>query len=159
MQTAKDDLPFSARYALPAHVSQSLSDMSWETVIQLSCDYQAKASEHEGKAKKLVKELQMTRLLLMERIKEGTASGRIDPQLLIDVVHLLERSEEVANQYDIDLKEFSRFLYMLVEKLKKERLARHEGRALISRHQPISSSLARFKGKSEPSAKPAAKKK
>ncbi|MFA5930390.1 MAG: hypothetical protein WC861_05905 [Candidatus Micrarchaeia archaeon] len=92
-----NELPFSARYSLPVQVS------------------------------KLIKELQMSRLILMERISRGTREGRIDPRLLVDVVRLLQRCEDAMEEHDIDLKEFSTYLYLVSEKLKKEKMARHEG--------------------------------
>jgi uncharacterized protein (DUF885 family) len=122
-----NELPFSARYALPAQVSENLGDVSWESVVQLSADFQAKTSEKREKVRKIIKEMQMSRLLLMERIRKGAGEGRIDPQLLVDVVKLLQRCEEIAEEYDVDLKEFSTYLYLVSEKLKKEKLARHEG--------------------------------
>ena len=122
-----NELPFSARYALPAQVSENLGDVSWESVVQLSADFQAKTTGKREKVRKIIKELQMSRLLLMERIRKGAGEGRIDPQLLVDVVRLLQRCEEIAEEYDVDLKEFSTYIYLVSEKLKKEKIARHEG--------------------------------
>jgi hypothetical protein len=152
---AEAELPFSARYSLPAQVSQNIGEVTWETVFELSGDFQAKCADREGKVKKIVKELQMSRLLLMERIKEGTGTGRIDPQLLVDVVKLLRRCEWVAQQYSVDLKEFSTFLYVLSEKLKKEKLARHMGSAAMEHITPMDEELANFKSRSEASGRPA----
>lgn len=143
------DAPFSERYALPAQVSANLGDMSWDTVVQLSCDYQAKTADKESKVKKVLRELQMTRLLLMDRIKESSESGKIDPRLLVDVVKLLQRCEAVTRQYDVDLKEFSNFLYLISEKLKKEKLARHEGELGMRRIVPMQEELSGFKARSE----------
>lgn len=152
MAVATEELPFSARYSLPAQVADNLGEVSWETVAQLSCDFQAK-SEHKGsEVKKVIKELQMTRLLLMDRIKNSTREGgRIDPQLLVDIVRLLQRCEEVTQQYEIDLKDFSSFLYLVSEKLKKEKLAFHQGGRGLRGIVPIKEELAGYKAKSEPS--------
>jgi len=122
-----NELPFSARYALPAQVSENLGDVSWESVVQLSTDFQVRTSEKRAKVRKVIKELQMSRLILMERISRGTREGRIDPKLLVDVVKLLQRCEEAMEEHDIDLKEFSTYLYLVSEKLKKEKMTRHEG--------------------------------
>jgi hypothetical protein len=125
-----NELPFSARYALPAQVSENLGDVSWESVVQLSTDFQVRTEEKRTKVRKLIKELQMSRLILMERISRGTREGRIDPKLLVDVVKLLQRCEGAMEEHDIDLKEFSTYLYLVSEKLKKEKMARHEGAGL-----------------------------
>jgi len=131
------ELPFSARYALPAQVSQNLGDVSWESVVQLSTDFQARTSGKRDKVRKVIKELQMSRLILMERISKGTREGRIDPQLLVDVVRLLQRCEEIAEEYDVDLRDFSTYLYLVSEKLKKEKIAKHEGAMAMAHAMPM----------------------
>ena len=138
------ELPFSARYALPVQVSQNLGDVSWESVVQLSTDFQARTGEKRERVRKIIKELQMSRLLLMERISKGTREGRIDPKLLVDVVRLLQRCEQAMEEHDIDLKEFSTYLYLVSEKLKKEKMARHEGAGLC-KIAPMKEGFARLK--------------
>ena len=141
-----NELPFSARYALPAQVSENLGDVSWESVVQLSTDFQAHTAGKRAKVRKVIKELQMSRLILMERIRKGTCEGRIDPRLLVDVVRLLQRCEEAMEEHDIDLKEFSTYLYLVSEKLKKEKMARHEGAACMMHSSPMKEGFARLKG-------------
>ena len=153
MPQKREELPFSARYALPAQVSGNLGEVSWETVAQLSNDFQVQVEEKSGKARKIIKELQMSRLLLMDRIRQGSHSGRIDPQLLVDVVKLLQRCEEVAVQYDLDLHEFSTFLYLISEKLKKEKIAKYRGDRELAHIVPIKDELSAFKGRGEPAGK------
>ena len=153
MAQKREELPFSARYSLPAQVSGNLGEVSWETVAQLSGDFQVKAEEKSGKAKKIIKELQMSRLLLMDRIRQGSRGGKIDPQLLVDVVRLLQRCEEVAVQYDLDLHEFSTFLYLISEKLKKEKIARHSGERELARLVPIKDEFGAFKESGEQAGK------
>ncbi len=140
--TQANELPFSARYALPAQVSENLGDVSWESVVQLSADFQAKTGEKHERVRKIIKELQMSRLILMDRIKRGSNEGRIDPQLLVDVVKLLQRCEEVAEEYDVDLKEFSTYLYLVSEKLKKEKITRHEGARSMMHAVPMKEGLS-----------------
>jgi len=139
---AVQELPFSARYSLPAQVSQNLGEVSWESVVQLSTDFQAHTTEKREKVRKIIKELQMSRLILMERIRKGTREDRIDPQLLVDVVKLLQRCEEVAEEYDMDLREFSNYLYLVSEKLKKEKIARHEGAMSMVHAAPMKEGLS-----------------
>lgn len=144
-----NDPPFSARYALPSHVAANLETVSWETVVQLSTDFSVNTKEKSSKVKRLVKELQLKRLLLMENIRKGSRSGRIDPKLLVDAVKLIERCETIAEEYEVDLREFSKFLYMISEKLKKEKLARHTGDLCESKLAPISEELTTFKERGE----------
>ena len=141
-----NELPFSARYSLPAQVSENLGDVSWESVVQLSTDFQVRATEKRTRVRKIIKELQMSRLILMERIRKGTQEGRIDPQLLVDVVKLLQRCEEAMEEHDIDLKEFSTYLYLVSEKLKKEKMARHDGDSGLCNVRPMKEGFARLKG-------------
>jgi hypothetical protein len=159
MAQKNSELPFSARYSLPAQVGENLGEVSWETVAQLSSDFQVKVEERSSKAKKIIKELQMSRLLLMDRIRHRRAGGKVEPQLLIDVVRLLQRCEEVAAEYDLDLHEFSTFLYLVSEKLKKEKIARYDGRRSLSAICPIKDELFSFKDRGEPSSGKKAKKK
>ncbi|MCX6771865.1 MAG: hypothetical protein NTX79_07460 [Candidatus Micrarchaeota archaeon] len=139
-----NELPFSARYSLPAQVSDNLGDVSWESVVQLSTDFQVRSAEKRTKVRKIIKELQMSRLILMERVARGTREGRIDPKLLVDVVRLLQRCEEAMEEHDIDLKEFSTYLYLVSEKLKKEKMTRHEGTG-ISKMAPMKEDFARLR--------------
>ena len=142
-----NELPFSARYSLPAQVSENLGDVSWESVVQLSTDFQARTVEKRTKVRKVIKELQMSRLILMERISRGTREGRIDPRLLVDVVKLLQRCEEAMDEHDIDLKEFSTYLYLVSEKLKKEKINRHAGDAGMCHVSPLKEGFERLKGR------------
>lgn len=146
MAIKTDELPFSARYSLPAQVSENLRDVSWETVVDLSTEYQIHSEEKSSKVKKVLKELQMSRLILMDRIR-NSQEGAIEPRLLVDIVKLLQRSEEIAEQYDVDLHEFSKFLFLISEKLKKEKLARYHGHAHMDSMAPIKEDLAKMKAK------------
>lgn len=149
MPDSAAELPFSARYSLPAQVADNLGEVSWETVAQLSSEFQARSEEKSSRVKKVIKELQMSRLLLMDRIRHGTAGGQADPRLLVDIVKLLQRCEEVASQYDVDLQDFSSFLYLVSEKLKKEKLALHRGGRSIEGLVPIKEELENYKARSE----------
>jgi len=152
------ELPFSARYSLPVQVSNNLGEVSWETVADLSTDFQVKVGERSSKVKKIIKELQMSRLLIMDKIRQSPQGGKIDPQLLVDVVRLLQRCEEVAMQYDLDLHEFSTFLYLISEKLKKQKIARYQGDRDLAHVTPIKDELFKLKGRGETPEKKKGKK-
>ena len=153
-----NELPFSARYSLPAQVSENLGDVSWESVVQLSTDFQVRTEEKRAKVRKVIKELQMSRLILMERISKGTREGRIDPRLLVDVVKLLQRCEAAMEEHDIDLKEFSTYLYLVSEKLKKEKMTRHEGTGMSGIVPMRESHLGTGRGRAQPIKKDGKKK-
>ncbi len=101
--------------------------MSWETVVALSSEFGAHLREKRPELARLHKELAMTRLLLMEKAREQGAGSRVDPRLLVDLVRLLERSEKAAAGGGMDLDRFNTFVYLMIQKVKTERLARHEG--------------------------------
>jgi hypothetical protein len=144
------ELPFSARYSLPVQVAEDLKDVSWETVVELSSDFQFKAEEKRSKVRSLIRELQLTRMLLVGKIKRGTKDGRIDPRLLVELVKLLQRCEEVTKEYEVDLGDFSNFVFLLIEKLKKEKLAKHSGDREMRHMRPIGEELSSFKTRAEP---------
>ena len=73
------------------------------------------------------------------------------------MVRLLQRCEEVAVQYDLDLHEFSTFLYLVSEKLKKEKIARYRGARELAHIVPIKDELSGFKTRGEPGGKKKAK--
>ncbi|MEM4554503.1 MAG: hypothetical protein QXT25_01490 [Candidatus Anstonellaceae archaeon] len=148
MSPIKQDEPFAARYSLPVQISQNLGEVSWETVIQLSSDFKIKAEHKSQKVRRIIKELQLTRLLLLEKIR-ARKNGKIPPRLLVDVVKLLQRCEEVAREYDVDLHEFSTFLYIIVEKLKKEKLEKYKGQSGLTSICPIKDELFALKEKGE----------
>lgn len=154
----QDDLPFSARYSLPAQLAESLGEVSWESVAQLSTEFQVRIEQKGSRVKKVIKEIQMTRLILLDRIRQGSRAGKIDPKLLVDITKLLQRCEEVAGQYDVDLKEFSTFLFLISEKLKKEKLAKIPGHRDLAHLRPIREDFGMFKDNEAPAKKKRKKK-
>jgi hypothetical protein len=155
----KEDLPFSARYSLPAQLAGTLGEVSWESVAQLSTEFQLRSEQKSSRVKKIVKEIQMTRLILMDRIRSSARGGGIEPRLLVDVTKLLQHCEEVAEQYDLDLREFSSFLYLVSEKLKKEKLARISARRDMRHIIPIEEEFSAMKGRTEPARRKKGRKK
>ena len=133
-------------------MSENLGEVPWESVVQLSSDFQVRISEKRTRVRKIIKELQMSRLILLERIRKGSQEGRIDPKLLVDVVKLLQRCEGAMEEHDIDLKEFSTYLFLVAEKLKKEKMARHEGDAGILHSKPMKEGVAALNWKARRTA-------
>ncbi len=141
----KEELPFFARYSLSRNLSEHTGELSWETVATLSVDLHSKAKDRASEVKKALKELQMSRLLLLDRIRHCTAGGKADPKLLVETLRLIRRTEEIAHKYELDLGEFSAFMSLVSEKLKREKLARHE----VLHPATIGEELAAFKMRSE----------
>jgi uncharacterized LabA/DUF88 family protein len=151
MPTQKQqELPFSARYSLPAQLASGLGEVSWESVAQLSTEFQVRIDQKSSRVKKIIKEIQMSRLLLLDRIRQGSRAGKIDPKLLVDITRLLQRCEEIAEQYDVDLTEFSTFLFLISEKLKKEKIARISGHRELAHLRPIPEDFEKFKDRLAP---------
>ena len=158
MAGRQTELPFSARYSLPAQLATGLGEVSWESVAQLSMEFQLRSEQKSSRVKKIIKELQMSRLLLLDRIRQGSRGGKIDPKLLVDITRLLQRCEEVAGQYDVDLKEFSTFLFLISEKLKKEKLAKISGHRELAHMRPMPEEFGLFKDAKVPAGKKRKKK-
>lgn len=144
-----DSIP-PAGSQLPSHLSARLDEMSWEAIADLSTSFEAKIQERKPEVVKLHKEISMTRLLLLERAREQGEYGKVDPALLVDMVRLLERCENLTSQYGMDLDEFNKFLTLMVAKVKRHKLIRHEGAHGMVHFKPMDESeLDEMKKKSE----------
>lgn len=143
----------SARPPLPAHLSENLQDLSWDTLMDMGGDFSARSRTRTPALARLEKEVHLSRLLLMERAREQHADGALDPRLLADTVRLLERCEDAARQHQADWGEFNAFLQLVLEKVKKSKLARHDGPRAPRSRRPFSphdwQELERLKGRSE----------
>lgn len=131
-------------------MTDRLDELPWETIVEMSPGF---AARHEGKKPELArlsKQISMTRLLLMEKAREQ--SGRaLDPAVLVELVRLLQRCEKMTLDYEMDLSDFNHFLFLLISKVKREKLARHEGRhAMLRTFRPMDEhEMEGFKKKSE----------
>ena len=57
METGKEaEVPFSARYSLPAHLSENLGEVSWDALADMSSDFQTRATHSDSKVKKIIKD-------------------------------------------------------------------------------------------------------
>ncbi len=143
---------FSARYGLPTHIVQNIGDTPWETIVTMAKEFPEHAKEKHPKIRRLQKEIAMERLLLTEMAVEQSREGRMDPKLLVDMIKLLGKCERMAQEYDLDLREYNAFLTLLIEKVKREKLARHDVdvKRSIARFEPMDEAeIDRMKRKSE----------
>jgi len=141
----------SSRYTLPAQVAEHIQDMPWETVIGMASSMTARHESHSPQVRKLAKEIALKRMLLIEKVRLCSGEGKFDPRLLVDLVRLLEKCEGMAKEYEMDLDDFNTFLYLLISKVKKEKLARHEApKRQITAFSPMDENeLEEMKRKSE----------
>lgn len=122
----RDKLILKYKHLLPPGIETELEKMSWEAIANLAHTFQVKITRETKELRKLDREIALTRLILQERIKYGAARKGFDSKFLVDLVRLLERLEKLAIQYEVDLDEFLLFIYILIEKMKKERLIVYE---------------------------------
>lgn len=141
---------FSARYGLPTHIVQNIGDTPWETVVTMAKGFPEHAHAKSPEIRKLQKEISLKRMLLTEMALEQARGGRLDPRLLVDLVKLLGKCEKLAKDYDLDLHEFNSFLSLVIEKVKREKLARHAPNKSIAKFAPMEEAeIDRMKKKSE----------
>jgi len=126
IEMAKDTELLSMRYTLPAGLEKELENMPWETVANLANTFKLKIEGENAELKKLEKEIEFTRLIVLQRIAHHQKVGGFDYKFFVDLVNLLERCEKLAAQHEVDLEEFTRFVYILIEKMKKEKLIVYE---------------------------------
>lgn len=109
----------------------NLQRMSWQTLIDAFVDdlRTAEGKVHAlggGKAKskeaRVARRLALSRLLLMSRMKHMHESGKSDAKFLVELVRLLEDSDKLLGAYEEELGVWNEFLYVLLEKMKAERL-------------------------------------
>ncbi|VVC04680.1 Uncharacterised protein [Candidatus Burarchaeum australiense] len=113
------------------------SEVSWQTIMDTFSDDLKKAEEkvkvlavqrkRGRKEENLHKVLGLTRLTLMAMIKRmHDRGGETDARLFVDLVRLLEQSDDLFSAYEDELEIWSQFKYVIVQKLKKEKLLVYE---------------------------------
>jgi len=130
---------------LPA--GTNLKKMSWQTIMDVFSDdldraegrvreisgdpisarggkgpLSAEQKEGGKKGARLAKKLALARLLLTSRMKHMSERGESDARFLVDLVRLLERNDQLLGAYEKELDVWHEFLYVLVEKMKSEKL-------------------------------------
>ena len=108
------------------------NSMSWQTIIDTFSEDLKRSEERvmslaaggreaEGSVK-LAKKLALARLLLASKIKQMQKTGKMDAKFLVELVNLIERTEGLLGAYEEELEEWNRFLFVLIEKMKAEKL-------------------------------------
>lgn len=110
----------------PIHpsVMNKLNDFSWETILSMSKEYTARIDDRRTELRKFEKQLNLMHLLLMERIREQHKDESIEPQVLVDLIRLIEHAQKIEDHYELDLNDFNSYLYLVVQKVKKHKLAK-----------------------------------
>lgn len=121
-----------AKFGLPEGVS--IDDISWETIMEVfgrevHAGRTKIESIIEGREKRirLEKELIMTKLILMEEIKKASKPRiELSAKFLVKIVRLLERCDELIQAYNLEMDAWLEFLFIVIEKMKKEKLIVHK---------------------------------
>jgi hypothetical protein len=110
----------------PIHPSvvNRLDGFSWETLISMSHEYNARIDDRRAELRKFEKQLNLMHLLLMEKIREQHKEESIEPKILVDLIRLIEHAQHIEDHYEVDLTDFNTYLYLVVQKIKKHKLDR-----------------------------------
>lgn len=148
----------SSRY-LPEHIEGQLENISWESIFEMGKSHSASIAGKGEKARRLEKEMNMACLFLMEKIRDKKGAESIEPQLLVDTVRLMQKSQAMACEYELDLEKFNSFLNIILQKLKKHKMERHDGDASAQYRSmsPLSEKIEKYKEKTERKPKNAKK--
>jgi hypothetical protein len=144
-----DYRPLSEKYPISSELHGQLHNISWDSIVEMASDFTVESEGSAEKSRKLKKEIEVLRAMLLERISRSSKKNSFDLRLLCDVVRLLERCEEMAGQSEMDTNEFRMFLFLIIEKLKKEKLGVYDVKKQ-SAHIPMpQTDFAQMKYKSE----------
>ncbi|MFH1285450.1 MAG: hypothetical protein ABIH99_02600 [Candidatus Micrarchaeota archaeon] len=119
------------KYALPNGLN--VKDVSWKALVDMLSDellsFEGKRGElseaiDEKTREKITiqRELHVTRIALAHKLEEASEQGFADTKFFMHLVKLLERSEQLAELYELELGSWLRFLHVLKEKAKGERV-------------------------------------
>ncbi|MBM3229077.1 hypothetical protein FJZ26_01480 [Candidatus Parvarchaeota archaeon] len=111
------------RYSAHPQILDNLDSVSWDMLANLASSFRVGLESDQAHAFGLAKEIQLTRMVLVERLK-GHSSGTValDAKFLVDLINLLSRLEEKEKAHKVKLRNFMNFIYLLVEKMKREKL-------------------------------------
>ena len=103
----------------PTMISE-LHNVSWETLANLSHTFKVKIDDKRSNLRIVERQVEMTKLLITEKLRDR--NPQFDAKFYLDLVRLLEKMETMAIEYEVNIDEFLLFLYLLIEKMKRERL-------------------------------------
>jgi hypothetical protein len=144
-----DYRPFAEKYSLPEDLHAQLHNVSWESIVEMAGDFTVVSAESAEQNRKLKKEIEVLRAILLDRIKRASRKNSFDSRLLCDVVRLLERCEAMTGRNELDTNEFRMFLFLIIEKLKREKLGVYDVKKQSIRAPPPVVDFAQLKYKSE----------
>ena len=107
---------------IPLEREKTIETTSWGTIANLATEVKVRAESRTVEMERLEKEVAMTKMILVEKIKEMDAKGKFEPKFLVSLVKLLDHFDKLATESRVDLSDFTRFIYILIEKMKKEKL-------------------------------------
>ncbi|MCX8166683.1 MAG: hypothetical protein N3E37_02420 [Candidatus Micrarchaeota archaeon] len=110
------------RYEFIQELINNIDNVSWEKIIDLGNALEFKIKSDEQQLLQLKKELNATKIILSERLKYSTNTGNFEPKLMMDILSLIEKTEALSTQYNVDLQHFQLYLRLVLEKLKREKL-------------------------------------
>ena len=141
---AESDSFDGRRCRIPKHLSTQIDNFSWDKIIEMSSQYSVQINDRRTELRKFEKQINLMHLILMEKIKDQHTDEHIEPQLFIDLIKLLEHSEKISNHYEIDLEDFNSFLYLIIQKIKKHKLAhiKHSKRKVTHKFKPMDENRA-----------------
>lgn len=121
-----EGLTFSERYGLPSQIVREIGDTPWETIVTMAKGFSSRVEGQSSEIGRLQKEIALERMLLAEKAREQSETGSLDPSLLVGLVRLLGKCERMAHDYQVDMRESTTYIALLIEKVKKEKMRRHE---------------------------------
>ena len=107
---------------LTESMMQRIDSLSWETIIDMGGGIEFKIKTEKEELNRLKKELNAMKIVLSERLKYSNTIGSFDPKMIMDIVSLLEKTDAIAKQYEVDIEHFRQYLSLVLAKLKKEKL-------------------------------------
>ncbi len=113
----------SDKYKVPEEMMQNLDTISWDMLANLASDFRFEFQADNLEIQRLTKELHVARAIIVDRLKShsgGTVS--VDSKFLIDLVRLLEKLEAKQEKHGVKYRDFLNFLFLLIEKMKREKL-------------------------------------
>jgi len=119
---------FGEKYAVPKAAMEGLENVSWMAIANLANEFRIKAKKKSVEMKNLEKKLHLNRMVIAHCLEEAHEGEHgFDAKFFTRLVRLLGETERLSRKHGADLGEFSKFLLVLIEKMKKEKLVCFEG--------------------------------